>query len=304
MQVLIAEDDPVTRRLLEASLGRWKYEVVAARDGREAWEILQRSDTPRLAILNWMMPGMDGVEICRELRKRSAEEAYIYALLLTSKTRKAELLEGFEAGADDYLIKPFDPRELQARLRTGHRIVELQNHLIDARESLRLQATHDALTGLWNRAAILDILERELVRSRRQAIHLTLILADLDFFKHINDRFGHQAGDIVLREVARRMRSVLRPYDAVGRYGGEEFIVVVPACEGASSLSLAERIRAEISSNPILTPEEPVSVTVSLGVATVSNGTVPAPDLLIRAADLALYRAKQEGRNRSTMAQP
>ncbi len=303
MKVLVAEDDPVTRRLLEVSLERWKYEVVPAADGRQAWEILHRSDSPRLAILDWMMPGMDGLEICRELRKRSAE-IYTYALLLTSRARKAELLEGFEAGADDYLIKPFDLAELQARLRTGHRIVELQSQLIEARESLRQQATHDGLTGLWNRTAILDILERELIRCRRLSHPLTVILADLDFFKHINDRLGHLAGDVVLREAARRMRLVVRPYDAVGRYGGEEFIVVVPACKRDCSLSLAERVRAAINANPILTPEGPVTVGVSLGVAAVSDGTIPPADLLVRSADLALYRAKQEGRNRAMISEP
>lgn len=303
MKVLVAEDDPVTRRLLEVSLERWKYEVVPAADGRQAWEILHRSDSPRLAILDWMMPGMDGLEICRELRKRSAE-IYTYALLLTSRARKAELLEGFEAGADDYLIKPFDLAELQARLRTGHRIVELQSQLIEARESLRQQATHDGLTGLWNRTAILDILERELIRCRRLSHPLTVILADLDFFKHINDRLGHLAGDVVLREAARRMRLVVRPYDAVGRYGGEEFIVVVPACKRDCSLSLAERVRAAINANPIPTPEGPVTVGVSLGVASVSDGTIPPADLLVRSADLALYRAKQEGRNRAMISEP
>ncbi len=303
MKVLVAEDDPVTRRLLEVSLERWKYEVVPAADGRQAWEILHRSDSPRLAILDWMMPGMDGLEICRELRKRSAE-IYTYALLLTSRARKAELLEGFEAGADDYLIKPFDLAELQARLRTGHRIVELQSQLIEARESLRQQATHDGLTGLWNRTAILDILERELIRCRRLSHPLTVILADLDFFKHINDRLGHLAGDVVLREAARRMRLVVRPYDAVGRYGGEEFIVVVPACKRDCSLNLAERVRAAINANPILTPEGPVTVGVSLGVAAVSDGTIPPADLLVRSADLALYRAKQEGRNRAMISEP
>ncbi len=302
MKVLVAEDDAVTRRLLEVSLTRWNYESVSTADGNEAWEILQRPDGPRLAILDWMMPGKNGLEICRALRQTSSER-YIYALMLTARTERAEVLEGLEAGANDYLVKPLDLAELRARLRTGHRIVELQSQLIEARESLRHEATHDALTGLWNRAALFDILERELNRARRQAQPLTLIMADLDFFKHINDRYGHLAGDIVLREAALRLRSVLRPYDSVGRYGGEEFIVVVPACEGSGSLGLAERIRGVVGSTPISTPDGVVAVTLSVGVAVARGAEIPAADALIRAADMALYRAKQEGRNCSRMAE-
>ncbi len=302
MKVLVAEDDAVTRRLLEVSLKRWNYESVLTADGNEAWEILQRPEGPRLAILDWMMPGKNGLEICRALR-RTVSERYIYALMLTARTERAEVLEGLEAGADDYLVKPVDLAELRARLRTGHRIVELQSQLIEARESLRHEATHDALTGLWNRAALFDILERELNRARRHAQPLTLIMADLDFFKHINDRYGHLAGDIVLREAARRLRSVLRPYDSVGRYGGEEFIVVVPACDGSDSLGLAERIRGAVGSTPISTPDGVVAVTLSVGVAVARGTEIPAADALIRAADMALYRAKQEGRNCSRMAE-
>lgn len=295
MKILVAEDDPVTRHLLKTSLERWQYEVILATDGTQAIEIIFREDAPKLAILDWMMPGMDGIEICRELRKRAAG-SYIYTLLLTSKAAREDLLKGLDAGADDYLVKPFDLLELQARLRSGRRIVELQDQLIAAQEALREQATRDALTGAWNRGAIMEILERERSRAQREHHPLIVLMLDLDHFKAINDTWGHQAGDAILREVVTRLTSVLRPYDCVGRYGGEEFAVVVPGCEESAAMKLAERLRACISDRPILYSTSPISVTMSMGMARLGEDT--NTDSLIRRADDALYRAKKAGRNR------
>jgi diguanylate cyclase (GGDEF)-like protein len=298
MKILVAEDDSVTRYLLKISLERWKYEVILAADGTQAREILLGKDFPKLAILDWMMPGTNGVDICRELRQRGAG-SYTYTLLLTAKTAKEDLLNGLEAGADDYLIKPFDLLELQARLRSGERIVALQDQLIAAREGMREQATRDALTGLWNRRAILDILSREFNRSQREQRALTVLMLDLDHFKRVNDALGHQAGDSVLREVATRLQSELRPYNSGGRYGGEEFLVIVPGCDEASSFKLAERLRDRVAATPISTATEPVSVTISLGFA--CRAEDPDPESLIRRADEALYRAKDAGRNCARM---
>lgn len=295
MKILVAEDDSVTRQLLKVSLERWKYEVAVASDGTQAKEIMLGNDAPKLAILDWMMPGSDGVEVCRDLRKR-AEGSYVYTLLLTSKAEKSDLVSGLEAGADDYLVKPFDLLELQARLRCGERIIALQDELIAAREAMREQATRDALTGLWNRGAILDILSREFNRSRRDQSPLTLLMLDLDHFKLINDTRGHQAGDSVLRIVTSRLQSELRPYNAVGRYGGEEFLVIVPGCDESSSFNLAERLRNRVSATPISTTSDPIPVTISLGFAGLAED--PDPESLIRRADEALYRAKKAGRNR------
>src|ERR671924_385299 len=197
VNVLIAEDDMVSRRLLEAMLTRWGYEVAVTRDGVEAWEVLQGADAPPLAILDWMMPGMDGVEVCRKVRQ-CGQEPYIYLLLLTTMGDKENIIEGLDAGADDYLAKPFDPHELQVRLRTGKRIMTLQAELIEAREALRVQAMHDALTGVWNRRAILEVLAKELARSRREGVPVAAAIADLDYFKRINDTYGHIVGDMVL----------------------------------------------------------------------------------------------------------
>jgi len=297
MKVLIAEDDKVSRRVLESTLVKWGYEVVACADGSEAWQVLQGEDAPQLVVLDWMMPGMDGVQLCQEIRKRS-EAPYVYILLLTAKSQREDIIVGLEAGADDYLTKPFDSHELKVRLRTGSRILDLQAELISARDSLRFQATHDLLTGLWNRAAILDILNRELARNRRSGSQLGVIMVDVDHFKIINDTYGHLAGDVVLREIARRMRVSMRSYDEIGRYGGEEFLVVAPGCTAPDTLKLAERLRNCLGGEAIALSGRTIQVAGSLGVASSREGQEADEDWLLRAADAALYLAKQRGRNR------
>ncbi len=290
MKVLVADDDPVSRFLVEGALARCGFEAVLVNDGMEAVEVLRREDAPRLAILDWMMPGKDGPQVCRQVRSWR-DHPYTYIVLLTAKTRKEDLVKGFEAGVDDFLTKPFDAQELIFRLRSGGRILELQ-------EKLQAQATHDSLTGLWNRAAILDFLRRELVRGERQGFPVGLVMADIDHFKMINDTHGHLVGDEVLREVAGRVRSGIRAYDGVGRFGGEEFLIVFPECNVEASAKLAERLRARVGDEPIETSEVTLTVTVSLGVAPAEVARVSDFDPLLRAADAALYRAKSGGRNR------
>jgi two-component system cell cycle response regulator len=301
MRVLIAEDDNTSRRLLASTLEKWNYEVEAVSDGAQAWEALQREEAPRLAILDWMMPGMTGPALCSELRKRGSEP-YIYILLLTARSDKQDLIEGLASGADDYVTKPFDKQELEVRLRAGRRILELQAELVAAREALREQATRDPLTCLWNRYSILDILNRELKRSQRERTPLSVIMADLDHFKHINDTWGHLAGDAVLREAARRMELSLRTYDAVGRYGGEEFLIVLPGLTCAEAENLAERLRMAMAAEPFPVAASSVAATISLGVMAAPPGCMMA-ETLIHAADEALYRAKALGRNRVACAQ-
>jgi two-component system cell cycle response regulator len=297
LKVLAAEDNPVFQTMLKNLLIRWGYDVVIARDGNEAWDILQSECAPRLAILDWMMPGMDGVELCRKARSAN-REPYTYILLLTARTESEDLVNAMEAGADDYLTKPLKAHELRARLRAGRRIIELQEDLVGAREALRQQATHDSLTGLLNRASILAGLHNELERGARERHPVSLLIADLDRFKLINDTWGHLTGDAVLFEAARRMKSAIRRYDSIGRYGGEEFLIVLPGCDCASAQSQAERIREAVAGELFHAGPLFLQVTCSIGV---SSRTVAMPadaDNLVREADTVLYRAKDNGRNR------
>jgi diguanylate cyclase (GGDEF)-like protein len=296
MKILIAEDEPVSRRVLEMTLRKLGYDVLVACDGKEAWQLLQREDAPKLAILDWMMPGMDGPDVCREIRRRT-EPDYTYILLLTARSGREDTITGLEAGADDYLVKPFDTHELKARLNVGRRILSLQNQYLKVCEELQYRATHDALTGAWNRAAILEMLERECARAGRGGTHLGLVMADLDHFKQINDTFGHPAGDAVLRETARLMRGLIRSYDALGRYGGEEFLLVLPGCNAVDTLALAERLREGIAAAPVCFGKHQIPVTVSLGATALTGSPGGEAVEMLHQADLAMYRAKRAGRN-------
>jgi diguanylate cyclase (GGDEF)-like protein len=246
-------------------------------------------------VLDWMMPYVDGVEVCRAVRKL-AREPYVYIILLTARGRQEEIVEGLEAGADDYITKPFDLDELKARLRAGRRILDLQEQLVSTREQLRIQATHDSLTGLLNRFAIVEALGREVTRSAREGTRAAVIMADLDHFKQVNDTYGHAAGDAVLRESARRMLSSIRAYDSIGRYGGEEFLIIAPGCGVNEATLQAERLRASVSAAAIDAAGSPVLMTMSVGVTAGCDGK--QADDLLRAADEALYQAKDAGRNR------
>jgi two-component system, cell cycle response regulator len=293
VRILIAEDDPMTLLLLEKALKGWGYEVVSVRDGNAAWEILRSADSPPLALLDWMMPTFSGVELCHKVRQES-EAPFVYLILLTGKAKTEDVVQGMESGADDYLSKPFDRQELKVRLHAGQRIVELH-------ESLRIHATRDALTNLWNRGMILEILGRECARAARAETTLGVVIADLDHFKRVNDTLGHIGGDAVLLEASRRMSSVLRPYDAMGRYGGEEFLIVLPGCDQAGTVTAAQRMRQVVQETEIATPTGDVLVTVSLGAAIGETSTIDSGEL-VKMADTALYRAKRAGRNRVEVA--
>jgi diguanylate cyclase (GGDEF)-like protein len=297
MKVLAAEDNPIIQSMLANMLTKWGYQPVVACDGNQAWEALQQPDGPQLAILDWMMPGMNGVDICRGVRA-AGREPYVYILLLTSRTDSEDLVEGMEAGADDYVTKPFQSHELRVRLRAGRRILDLQHQLLAAREALRDQATRDGLTGLLNRNAIFEVVHKELARASREGHPLSLLMVDLDRFKQINDTHGHAAGDAVLRESARRMREAVRSYDSVGRYGGEEFLIVLPGCDGKSAVTHAERVRETFAGSPFFTGQHSVVVTCSIGASSRLQPSEADGETLLREADLALYGAKDGGRNR------
>jgi diguanylate cyclase (GGDEF)-like protein len=300
-RILIGEDDALSRRLLEAFPLQWGYDVVTATNGVEALRILEEPNAPRLAVLDWIMPGLEGPEVCQQLRKDPVRP-YTYVLLLTSRTHKKDILKGLDSGADDYLTKPFNAQELRARLHVGQRILNLQQNLIVAREELFFRATHDSLTGISNRGVALDALHREHTRQTREGGSFGIILADLDHFKYINDQYGHICGDAVLKEASRRMLSCCRAYDMVGRYGGEEFLIVAPASDAAGLLSFAERMRKALEGAPFPTEGKAIDVTGSFGIAVSTKDDRPEPQELLRLADDALYLAKARGRNRSEIA--
>jgi diguanylate cyclase (GGDEF)-like protein len=290
MKILLVEDSSIERHAIGGYLTEWGLDFVAVESGTEAVTLLERPEPPNLVLLDWMLPGLDGIEICRNIRASGARTPYIYIVMLTAKSRKQDLLLAMAAGADDYLAKPVDPSELRARIMVGKRILELQH-------SLRFAATHDFLTNLLNRSEILAAIEKELSRSGREGKPTTLMMVDIDYFKRINDSLGHAAGDEVLKEVAHRLKADLRPYDVVGRYGGEEFLIILPGCALPIGVRRADEIRNLVAKDPILTPFGTTTATVSMGVTASSDGADSVSDLL-READVSMYAAKKNGRNR------
>lgn len=301
MKVLVTDDDPTMRALLARWATRWGYEVFTASSGEQALEILKTEPGIQLCVLDWMMPGISGLDVCRALRAHG-EEPYIYTILLSAKTDIDDLVEGLEAGADDYVVKPCRPLELEVRLRAGKRVVDLQRNLIAAREQLRVEAAHDALTGLLNRKAILEVLDRDIRRAQRHGESTCVLMLDIDFFKSINDGYGHQAGDAVLRQMPQRLAQALRNYDVAGRYGGEEFLIVLGSCDSAGAMHVAERVRLAVRSVPMTIPRGQLEVACSVGVAGTDQFPGADAEALIRAADAALYRSKNQGRDRVTLA--
>jgi two-component system cell cycle response regulator len=297
--VLIAEDDAISRKILQTWLTKWGYRVVVADDGSKAWDILQQENAPELLILDWVMPGINGAELCRRIRDRQ-RTPYQYILLVTANDNKQDVVSGLEAGADDYLTKPFDMSELRARLKVGRRILTLQEDLIQAREELRFQATHDALTGVLSRGAVLELLHRELARAARPQSSTGVLMLDVDHFKKINDAYGHLVGDVVLKGVTRRIGTVVRSYDLLGRYGGEEFLIVLPSCDKNNIQQSAERVRLVVARTPILAAGSEISVTVSIGATAATHGATLAKEI-VAIADTALYQAKNAGRNRTVI---
>jgi len=290
MKILLVEDSRLERLKISRHLTDWRLDFTAVQSGAEAIASLDGPEPPNMVLLDWMLPDFDGIDICRRTRANGARAPYIYIVMLTAKSLKQDLLIAMAAGADDYLAKPVDPSELRARIMAGKRILELQ-------QSLRFAATHDFLTNLLNRSEILAAIDHERVRSAREGKTSAIIMADIDHFKRINDSLGHTAGDEVLKEVGRRLKSDLRRYDVVGRYGGEEFLIVLPGCNLSTGVRRADELRNLVAKDPIFTPFGTTTATVSLGVTATSNRECSVSDLL-HEADLCMYAAKKNGRNR------
>lgn len=295
-RALIVEDSQIYRRLLANHLRDWGFDPIAVESGSQAWKLLRQPDSPRLVLLDWVMPDLDGIELCRLIRTAGALRPYVYIILLTGKDGKRDMLEAMSAGVDDYLIKPFDEAQLQARIMVGKRILELQEQLIAANDAMRYSATHDTLTGLMSRGEITEFLNREVMRGRRQSRPVGIILADIDHFKSVNDSFGHLYGDEALRETARRLRAKLRVYDGVGRYGGEEFLMILPGCDLMTTIIRADEVRGHVCSRPVAFQNISSTITVSMGVST--SAECSDSQTLLEQADTSLYEAKKKGRNR------
>jgi two-component system chemotaxis response regulator CheY len=303
MRIVIADDEAITRRLLRALLAASGHEVLEAVDGEAAWDLLQSSGAAML-ITDWLMPRLDGRSLIQRIRS-SDQPGYVYAILLTSRDSKPDMIAGLDGGADDYLTKPFHPEELRARVSIGARILALETSLREARDGFAYQASHDPLTGLLNRMAIMGHVRAELARADRASYSLSLALLDLDHFKQVNDAHGHLVGDQALCHIAQRILAVVRPYDWVGRWGGEEFLVVLANSQREEAAAVAERIRVAVMSAPLMLPADVVlPLTVSIGVA--CNGPAAGLDTdavrLFQQADAALYAAKRAGRNRLVCA--
>jgi diguanylate cyclase (GGDEF)-like protein len=272
------------------------YEVVEAEDGQTAWELFQR-ESFQLVITDWMMPRLDGLELIRRIRS-SNQKSYTYIIMLTALDDKPKIVMGLESGADEYLTKPFDKMELIARVASGERIIKLEEQLNLTNRKMEILAMHDGLTELFNRRAIEDHAVAELSLAKRKEQPLSIILLDIDYFKNLNDEYGHKSGDVVLRQLAKILTESLRQYDRAGRWGGDEFILIMPETQLSEAVTVAERLRIKTSETKLsLENGEQISMQISLGVACVS-GHYPSLIKLVDAADQALYQAKQSGRNR------
>jgi len=321
MKLLIVDDETIVRTILSSMIKGWDYEVILAANGEEAWTLLQTIHEPVILLVDWIMSGMDGIELCKKI-KQSEKARSAHVIMLTVKSEIEDMVVGFAAGADDFLSKPVDPRELSSRLSVGRRILkykyelEQRNSILQAttkamekimeelnvaNEKLRILSMLDEVTGIPNRRSLEDYLAREWGYALRKGEPLTLIMVDADFFKLYNDTYGHQAGDECLRKVASVLNNnITRSGDLVARYGGEEFIVALRNTDTLDGQKVGEYLRQRVEGLGIPHSASEIApyVTISLGVATMVPETNHCQSALIEKADQALYQAKNSGRNR------
>jgi diguanylate cyclase (GGDEF)-like protein len=297
-RLLLVDDDSVSRSVLSRQLAGRGYDILEAESGGAALRVLTQPNAPRMAVVDWNMGTINGPELCRILRGRSP---YVYVVLTTAREGRRPLVEAMNSGADGYIQKPVDVDELEAWLVAGQRIVELQDGLLKAHAELERRATHDALTGVRNRGSMLEILGRELRRSIRTKSATAIVLLDVDHFKNVNDTYGHPVGDEVLVEFAARCARAVRDYDVVGRYGGEEFLLVLPGGSSPDAAAVGGRLLDAIARRPFTTTAGPINVSTSAGAASTGQGYLDV-DVMIAAADAALYEAKRSGRARLCVA--
>ncbi|OQX65025.1 MAG: hypothetical protein B5M51_01945 [Anaerolinea sp. 4484_236] len=303
MKILVVDDERVERRIVEKTLTRLGHEIVLTDNGETAWERIQ-DENIRFVITDWNMPGTDGIQLIQKIRS-SELPGYVYAILITSKDKDEDIVEGLYSGADDYLTKPFNPRELEARVAVGERVLMLEDGLRQANEQLEKLAMVDSLTGLMNRRAIYKFARGELERARRASDPISVIFLDIDKFKEVNDQHGHLIGDEALKVVAQIIKERSRSYDGIGRWAGDEFLVILPGLIAEDAKKTAQRILESIAATSLALPDDSsLSIRASAGIATLLKVTESATALddIIQHADEALYRAKEAGGNQVHLA--
>lgn len=288
MKIFVVEDDFSYRSILVKQLTEWGYDPISAEDGEKAWKILQQNNPPKLILLDWSLPGLSGFELIKRIRNLN-DHSPPYIIMVTAKSEKESIILGLDTGANDYVFKPCHSEILRARVNNGRRMLELQ-------ETLEHESSHDPLTGLLNRRAITESLSKELARSKRKGEGLLVGFCDLDHFKKINDEWGHQSGDDVLCGFVRVINESLRGYDSFGRWGGEEFLLIMPHFSITDAPRIFERLRATVENAVISTQTGPLRITISAGVA-YANGNETVDEVLA-AVDRNMYEAKNSGRNR------
>ena len=302
LKILVADDSPVYRKLMEQTLPRDQYSILFAETGKSAIELFKQH-RPALVITDWVMPDVTGVEVCRQIRL-SAEDSYTYIIIVTSVSEKENVVESLEAGADDYLTKPFHPKELLARVGVGRRLVDLHQQIDSQNRLLKELALTDALTGLPNRRAVEDWAKGQLSAAVRHGYSFWVVLADLDNFKVVNDTYGHDAGDTVLKEFAGILKKRVRTSDICGRTGGEEFIIIFTHAEECNVGIVVARVLRQLREHDFSFGSKTVRVTASFGIAGFQGKGVPEFAKLVNQADEALYMAKRGGRNRIEVTPP
>lgn len=299
--ILVVDDDIVSRKVVEKFLVKANFEVASAANGREAFAQFKERFFP-IVLTDWMMPEIDGPELCRLIRAENTA-GYVFIILITARDSKTDIVSGLESGADDYLTKPIHPAELVARINTGIRILKLEQSLKDANQEIRLLSITDPLTGCFNRGYLNEYLQKEINRCQRYSHNLSIVLSDIDHFKQVNDTYGHQVGDEVLKSFAASlMRQIRKDVDWVVRYGGEEFLIILPETDVMGAQTLAERLRKTIRSNTIACGDYELTITASFGATCASfrqlKDLAVSMEQLINVADEQLYRAKGDGRDR------
>lgn len=290
MKILVVEDEPVTRMLISSSVESWGYEVSQVELAEEALTFLAHHDDFYIILTDWSLPRMSGLEMVQQIKHQFDEPKYI--IMLTNKSNEEDLVEAMEAGVDDYVTKPFRPGELRVRLRAGYRIVEQT-------QKLKFLANFDELTGIWNRRMLVSQMRSEWQRHLREELTCSVLMLDIDHFKLVNDTYGHGAGDVALTIFSEVLQKNVRPYDLVGRFGGEEFVVLLPNTSKSEAKVVAERVRGEVESTIIHYKDDcSFNITVSIGVAEQEIADKDIQDVVGK-ADSALYFAKKEGRNQS-----